>query len=40
MPNHIQIFAIGHSSHILASFLWLLQQHRIEALVDIRRYPA
>ena len=39
MRNQLQIFTIGHSSHPLGSFLWLLQQHGIAALVDIRRYP-
>ena len=39
MPNQIQIFTIGHSSHPLGSFVWLLRKHRIEALVDIRSYP-
>jgi hypothetical protein len=35
----IQIFTIGHSSHPLGTFLWLLHKHEIEALVDVRRYP-
>jgi len=39
MPDELQIFTIGHSSHPLGSFVWLLRKHRIEALVDIRRYP-
>ena len=39
MPNQLQVFTIGHSSHPLDNFLALLQQHRIEALVDIRRFP-
>ena len=39
MPDQIQIFTIGHSSHPLGTFLWLLRKHGIEALVDIRRYP-
>jgi uncharacterized protein (DUF488 family) len=33
------IFSIGHSSQPLDRFLDLLAQHRIEALVDIRRFP-
>ena len=37
--GQIQIFTIGHSSHPLGTFLWLLQQHQIGALVDVRRYP-
>ena len=39
MPDQLQVFIIGHSSHPLGTFLWLLRKHRIEALVDIRRYP-
>jgi uncharacterized protein (DUF488 family) len=39
MPNQLRIFTIGHSSHPLGTFVWLLRQHKIEALVDIRRYP-
>ncbi|NLS97619.1 MAG: DUF488 domain-containing protein [Planctomycetaceae bacterium] len=39
MPNQLQIFTIGHSSHALGSFVWLLRKHRIEALLDIRRFP-
>lgn len=39
MPNQFQIYTIGHSSHPLSSFVWLLRKHGIEALVDIRRYP-
>ena len=39
MPTDLQILTIGHSSHPLGTFLWLLQKHGIEALVDVRRYP-
>jgi uncharacterized protein (DUF488 family) len=39
MPDQLQIFTIGHSSHPLGSFLWLLQKHGIEALADVRRFP-
>ncbi len=39
MPDQLQIFTIGHSSHPLGTFVWLLRQHKIEALADIRRYP-
>ena len=39
MPDQLQIFSIGHSSHPLNDFLALLKQHRIEAVVDIRRFP-
>ena len=34
-----QLFSIGHSNQPLDRFLALLVQHRIEALVDIRRFP-
>ena len=34
-----QLFSIGHSNQALDRFLGLLAQHRIEALVDIRRFP-
>lgn len=34
-----QIFSIGHWNHSLDCLLGLLAQHRIEALVDIRRFP-
>src|SRR5260370_41001163 len=37
MPS---IFTIGHSTHPLDQFLALLEQHEIEALVDIRRFPS
>ncbi|MGI6414785.1 MAG: DUF488 family protein [Thermoguttaceae bacterium] len=39
MSTEVQIFTIGHSSHPLATFVWLLRKHGIEALVDIRSYP-
>ena len=35
-----QIFTIGHSNLPLEQFVGLLTQHRIEALVDIRRFPS
>src|SRR5690242_3616544 len=34
-----QLFSIGHSNQPLDRFLGLLARHRIEALVDIRRFP-
>jgi uncharacterized protein (DUF488 family) len=37
--NDLHILTVAHSSHPLGSFLWLLQKHEVEALVDIRRYP-
>lgn len=33
------IFTIGHSTHELDRFVALLDQHEIETLVDIRRFP-
>lgn len=33
------VWTIGHSTRTLAEFLQLLEQHRIELLVDVRRYP-
>jgi len=39
MPSKREIFTIGHSTHSLEEFLSLLNQHRIKALVDIRRFP-
>jgi uncharacterized protein (DUF488 family) len=39
MPDQLQVFTIGHSNHPIDRFLALLQQHRIEALADIRRFP-
>jgi uncharacterized protein (DUF488 family) len=38
MPK--QLFTIGHSNHPLDRFLALLAQHKIKALVDIRRFPS
>jgi len=34
-----QLFTIGHSSHTPEHFIGLLQQHRIEVLVDTRSAP-
>lgn len=34
----LHILTIGHSNHALGTFLWLLQRHDIEALVDVRPY--
>src|SRR5688572_1307810 len=33
------IWTIGHSSHPLDTFIGLLQTHRIECVVDVRRFP-
>lgn len=35
-----QVFTIGHSNHQRDRFLALLDDHGIETLVDIRRYPS
>src|SRR5262249_32551486 len=37
---NVPIFTIGHSNLSQERFLELLAQHQIEALVDIRRFPA
>jgi uncharacterized protein (DUF488 family) len=34
------LFTVGHSNHPLDRFVALLKQHRIDALVDIRRFPS
>jgi uncharacterized protein (DUF488 family) len=39
MADQLQVFTIGHSSHPLGTFVWLLRKNGIKALVDIRRYP-
>jgi uncharacterized protein (DUF488 family) len=33
------LYTIGHSTHPVETFLGLLLQHRIEALVDVRSLP-
>ena len=33
------VYSIGHSNNSLERLLVLLDQHRVEALVDIRRFP-
>ena len=35
----MQVFTIGHSSRSFEAFAQLLQEHRIERLVDVRSYP-
>lgn len=37
--GNVELFTIGHSQHSAEQFLDLLSQHRIRALVDIRRFP-
>ena len=39
MSRQHQIWTIGHSTHPLEEFVEWLKSHKIEALVDIRRYP-
>jgi AbrB family looped-hinge helix DNA binding protein len=39
MPSKRKLFTIGHSTHPVEKFLWLLARHDIKALVDIRRFP-
>jgi len=34
------VFTVGHSNRSLPEFTALLQEHRIELLVDVRSYPA
>ena len=38
--GQLQIFTIGHSSHPLGTFLWLLGKYGITAIADIRSYPS
>ncbi|MFG0262852.1 MAG: DUF488 family protein [Novipirellula sp. JB048] len=40
MPDtNLKIWTIGHFSHPLDDFAGLLTQHRIAALMDVRRFP-
>lgn len=39
MPPQL-VFTIGHSTHSIDLFLTLLKFHRIEALADVRSFPA
>ncbi|WP_419916294.1 DUF488 family protein [Candidatus Poriferisodalis sp.] len=40
MPNsQTQIFTIGHSNHSASVFISMLQQHRIDAVADVRSAP-
>lgn len=34
------MFTVGHSNRSLAEFIAVLQQHRIELLVDVRSFPS
>jgi len=38
-PPAQAIFTIGHSTRTFAEFLSLLEEHRIEQLVDVRHFP-
>lgn len=40
MSVTLELWGIGHSTRELAAFLDLLRANRIEAVADIRRYPA
>jgi uncharacterized protein (DUF488 family) len=40
MSVPLELWGIGHSTRELGDFLDLLRAHRIEAVADIRRYPA
>ncbi len=33
------MYTIGHSTRIIDEFLWLLKEHGVEILVDVRRWP-
>jgi uncharacterized protein (DUF488 family) len=39
MQNTANVYTLGHSNHSLDVFLDLLQQHRIEVVVDVRSSP-
>ncbi len=37
MPDHeISVYTIGHGRHPFAHFLWLLREHRIAVVCDVR----
>ena len=35
----MELFTIGHSNHTLEDFIFLLQQHGVTALADVRSHP-
>ena len=35
-----KIWTVGHSNHAFEEFLRILKAHRIERLIDVRRFPA
>jgi len=37
--NKISVWTIGHSDRSIKYFLDLLEEHEIEVLVDVRRFP-
>jgi uncharacterized protein (DUF488 family) len=39
MSTTLALFTIGHSTHPIERFLELLTQHRIDLVVDVRRFP-
>ena len=39
MSNPVELWSIGHSNHAPERFVELLQQHGIEAVVDVRSQP-
>ena len=40
MREQLTVWTVGHSTHPLDEFLSLLAAHRIEAVADVRRFPA
>ena len=36
----IMVWTVGHSTHSLDDFITMLRTHQIEAVVDVRRFPA
>lgn len=39
-PDTTRLWTIGHSNHSLEHFLALLDQHEIQLLADVRRFPS
>jgi uncharacterized protein (DUF488 family) len=35
-----KIWTVGHSNRSLQEFLGILEAHRIERVIDVRRFPA
>ncbi len=35
----MKIFTIGHSNHTIEQFIWLLKQHQITVIADVRSIP-